>query len=782
MTAPKHKRTSTFRNILVASAAVASSGAWSADEGAADQGAQLQEIVVTAQRRTERLQDVPISAQVVGSRSLEQKNFNSLDDLTTIIPGVKVLDSGPTSNLYIRGIGSAGNPSFDQSVATFSDDIYHGRARMSLGNFLDLDRIELLKGPQSTFFGNNAIAGAINMVSKKPGDEFEASARALYGMFDTYAFEGAAGGPVSSSVGVRLALAENGTGGWIHDVYTDENTPKSHNQSARLTLVYHPSEDFDATLKIEGGNHATTGAPINNPLQITECPPPAPYTAAGFCSAALAQKVPTYPINDLGTLNAAAAGQGNWLSTFEDVLTVNYHQWNHTLTSVTGFYNYHFSENFNVDQTPANLLAIRSSEKYHQFSQEFRVASATGQRLEYLGGVYFQTDDLDPNPTSLTDTFRFLTPLLAGIPPIAPYLPLGQSESFTQTEHIYSVFGSVTWNVSDHLKLSAGLRGSDVQKTAGVHDFYGTATRDYGGIAPLPAGIVPIASSVLGPLPADFSGERSDHAWMPSGRLQYQFNPQVMGYFSYARGFKAGGFNGTDTTGNFATIPFKPEYVNAYELGLKSELLNNHLLVNVDAFRSNYSDLQTPVSLFTSSGVFVSVVNNAGASRTQGVELETQWVATESFRVAANASYIDAYYLTYPNGPATLAEQFAGAHSRDLSGRPTGVSPPFSASVTASYSRPMTNALNLLVELGPYFSSAYNMADDPLQHQGAYVRLDARLGINSADGHWGIDVIGKNMTDRQIYTSIIGSTIATGTLYVTREEPRNVAVQVRYRY
>src|SRR5258708_2167586 len=148
-------------------------------------GTELQEITVTAQKREQRLQDVPISAQVVSGRTLTQRNLTSLDALTETVPGVFVLDQGPASELHIRGIGSGRNASFDQSVATFEDDIYHGRSRMSLATFLDLDRIDVLKGPQSTFFGNNGIAGALNLVTRKPGDTFDASVRALYVRFGT---------------------------------------------------------------------------------------------------------------------------------------------------------------------------------------------------------------------------------------------------------------------------------------------------------------------------------------------------------------------------------------------------------------------------------------------------------------------------------------------------------------------------------------------------------------------------------------------------------------------
>jgi iron complex outermembrane receptor protein len=179
-----------WHGLLVISSVTATLGAvpWvaAAADTSADQGAQLEEIIVTAQKREENLQNVPISAQVIGSQALAVQNHNSLEELTETVPDVHVSTGAWANNLFIRGIGSGQNPSFDQSVATFVDDVYMGRSRMIGASFLDVERIEVLKGPQSTFFGNNAIAGALSIVTKKPGDTFDVSARALYGMYGQY--------------------------------------------------------------------------------------------------------------------------------------------------------------------------------------------------------------------------------------------------------------------------------------------------------------------------------------------------------------------------------------------------------------------------------------------------------------------------------------------------------------------------------------------------------------------------------------------------------------------
>jgi len=743
---------------------------------ATDETNTLQEVTVTAQRRTERLQDVPISVQVVTGQTLAEQNHNSLEDLTQTVPDVHVGPSGATSDMYIRGIGSGGNESFDQSVGLFIDDIYHGRSRTTQATFLDLDRIEVLKGPQSIFFGNNAIAGAVSIITKKPGDTLDGFARALYGEYGQYAAEGAVGGPINDKFGARAALTFNGGDGWIKNVNTGEHVPHVHDMAGRVTLLFKATEDLEASLKIEGSKHREAGAAFSGqPMQIVNCPPPAPITA-NFAGPGCAQylSVGGLPTGFDNNRTGDDPGQGNDLSTFENVLTINYHRWGHTLTSVSGFYNYHFDLQFGNDGTPLTLLTTEAPEKYHQFSQEFRVASAAGQAIEYLAGAYFQTGDTF---FGLENNYFFATPFVPPSSPLAAYLPLGRNITLSQTEHSYAVFGSVTWNATERLKLSGGVRGSWVDKSYTQNLFYGTGTQPYGGFVPLPAALESPSGFFGQGVPGTLNGDRSDQAWMPSVRMQYKIDPQAMIYASYARGFKAGGFNGTDTSGVAANQPFAPEHVNAYELGLKSEWLNDTVLVNLALFRSDYNDLQVAINqLPAGGGPAALLVKNAATSRAQGVELEGQWVASRDFRLGANIAYLDSYYVSYPNAGSTIVQLFNGIQVQDLSGRPTEFAPRWNGSVYAAYTAVLSGAYRLTTQLSPYFSSSYYLhdSDDPFFQQGGYVRLDARLSLENPDRHWAVDLIGRNLTDRNILAAL-------GSFYTaSKQQPRTVAVQARF--
>lgn len=763
---------------MAMSAAAAAQAA--APDGAVSNG-QLAEVVVTAEKRKENIQDVPISAQVVGGTALTSQNLNSLVDLSQTVPSLHISSGAASADMYIRGIGSGAQQSFDQSVGTFVDDIYYGRARMSADTFLDVQQVEVLKGPQTTFFGNNAIAGALNIITNKPTDDFDASARALYGSDGQYAAEGAVGGPLSQTVAVRVAGIVDGGTGWIKDVATDRYGPREYDDAGRVTFAFHPGSAFDATLKLEAAKNQQSG---DLDLQLVNCPPKAPFTAGAFCQAAIAAGVPSYVPDHVGTLEADAPGQGTFLSTEEAELTANYHGGTDTLSSVTGYYRYNYNQNLELDVTPVPGATVMAPEQYDQFSQEIRLASPSNQTIEYLLGGYLQIDRLSYQQDN---NFPFLTPVFESIPAFSaldPYLPVSQDFDYSQPEHVYSVFGSASWNVTDRWKLTAGLRGESDEKTFLRTFNYGTATQTYGGDVPLPQSVAGLPAAALSTPPGTLSGARKDRDWMPSANVQYRFDPEAMGYFSFSQGFKAGGFNGSDTTGLAANMPYQPEHVNAYELGIKSRLLDDTMLMNLDVFRSDYRNLQVVVEEDYSTGNGVAVVRNAASSRSQGVEYEGEWVANKHLRLGANITYLNSRYVSYPNAAPTALEQIQGFGAQNLSGLPTEYAPLWSGSVSGTFETSLSNGLGFSAALMPYFTSSYYVlsSEDAASLQPQYVRLDARLTLESADGRWGMDLIGKDLTDRQVISFATIAPTSPGSYFVSEEERRNVAIQVRYHW
>ena len=763
----------------------------------------LEEIVVTARKRSENLQDVPISAQVISGQTLADNSIRSLTELSQSLPGIQLNGTAASGQFFIRGIGSGANLTFDQSVGTFIDDIYHGRTRVAEEAFLDLDRIEVLKGPQSTFFGNNAVAGALNIVTAKPTDTFGGSVRALYGQYGQYAGEGMLNIPLNSDLAVRIAAIGDGMSGWAKDPYAGHDQPDQNNKAGRITFLYRPSDDFDATLKVEGGtNHDSDGGVEGN------CPTPLPITTPGnLCGQELKAG---YTLGVSNFRDTTDGGEGVDLSTFEDVLTVHYHVGEDTLTSVTGFYNYHFTETVDADGSPLQLVNLEVGEAYHQFSQELRIASPQGQTVEWLAGLYLQDDHLNGNATQLSDYYQSATVNSnAAYAALRPYLPLGTSGPYEQSQHSYAAFAALDWNITDQLKVGAGLRGSWVYKSAANDAYDGTAGATYGDIIPLPtAALQTLASKLLGPIKPAWTAKNSYNAGMPSAEIDYKIVPTVMAYATYARGFLAGvptdvGY--VQPLTGVAVPPILPERVNAYEVGLKSSLFEDHVRLNADVFRSNYTDLQVANFIIGPSGP-VSSITNAGSSRTQGVELSGEWVLN-GFRFQTAVTYLNARYLSYPNVTLTAAETFchvaANAKTasclaafpdgtpteQDLAGQPTSFAPTWSGSVTASYTATLPRGYHFITETDVNATTNYFYGnggnDDPELKQPGYARLDGRLTLEGPNGHWAVDVILKNLTDKIIFLGGAGGTAvpaSSGSTLLQVDQPRNVAVQGRYQW
>jgi len=752
------------------------------------QQAGVSEIIVTAQRRSEPLQKVPVSVQVVQGKELQATNRNSLQDLGQTLPAVHIVNSGNEANtLNIRGIGSGGqNPAFDQSVATFIDDVYYGRSRMIQSTFFDVDHIEVLKGPQSTFFGNNAIAGALNISTKKPDDRFDGYARVLYGMYGQFAAEGATSVPLTDTLSMRVAGTFNGQNGWITNVNTQERAPHDRNVAGRVTLRWHPTTNFDATLKAEIGHDRTTGATSDTPGQFTDCPAPAPYKSSAikqYCPYALAAGTPLGLDNNL---NAGLAGQFADLKTDQELLTMNYHLGGTTLTSVTARYGYNFvahQDNAGVSSTPLSTISF-APEHYRQFSQELRITSPTDRKIEYLAGLYYQTDDLresiignDPYTTPYLPYYASLG-LLTKAQLAVIGTPVGFNVSFNQKETVESAFGALNWNATDKLKFNLGLRGTRVHKDFVGSIVYGQGIGNYADIAPYPIAVQQSLSFFLG-APGSYPYKLTDSALLGSAGFQYQITPAIMTYFTFSRGFKAGGFNATSPTpiGGVLAPSFGPEHVNSYEAGFKSNLFGKHLRLNIDLFREDYSDLQVN-SLVQLAVNSVIAVANAASSRSQGVEVEAMWAPDRHFRLSANVTYLDAYYTSYPNAAATYLQKASGRQTQNLTGRPLDFAPRWSGSINAEYRQNLGKGYKLSAAFGPFFQTKYyNSAgtDDSNFLIAGNVRLDGKITFESLNGRWAVDVIGKNLANAVIPVSY-GTNDAPG----GKEEPRNVAVQLRY--
>ena len=735
--------------------------------------ASLDEIVVTAQKREQGLQDVPISITVIDGEQISKGNIENMADLSAQIPSVTISEAAAGDQLFIRGIGSGINPGFEQSVGLFIDGIYFGRGRQSLGLLSDLERVEVLKGPQSTYFGNNTIAGAVNITTKKPGTEWEAYVNSLYeAEHEEVDLQFGIGGPVNDQLGVRIAGRYRDIGGWLENTHTNSDVPEKESWTLRGTVVYMPVNELEITLKLDGSHIDAVG----NNYQISPC------VNAGSCL--FQQAIPGFEDNfddikqdgavpDAIAPNASFTNDNHQQDSFNFMGNINYNRNGLSLISVTGFTSFDDDRN-NVDPDfgPAPLSRSPRTQEFDQISQEFRIESSTSEKLEYVAGVYWQTSDLD-----FTDDLTFVP--AGGIGRVVHH----------QDEETTALFGAATWHLRHTLRATAGLRWSKVEKEV---------ERDFTIVAldGSPAGVAVLGtfSALLdfAPHPNTLSFNREDDDATPSLNIEWDVADEIMLYGGYAQGFKAGGFDALSrsparTPAEFArfteAINFAPETVDAYEVGIKTKLFDGSVTLNGALFRSDYEDLQ--VSTF--DGVSGFLVGNAGESRTQGVEVDISWAATEDLLVDFSFVYLDAKYIDF----ATAQCRFANPRPNPdipgvciLSGEPLLFSPELSGVFNLDYTRPLNNGYQLGFGLDLIFSDEYFVAadNDPNTLQDDFVKLNASISFGPADEKWSFSLVARNLTDEFTTTQGNDTPATPGSYFFNLNRTRSIALQARYNF
>lgn len=776
------------------SAAPAAKPAGQAPENSPEPKLVVEEFIVTAQKREQRLDDVPLSISLVDGDRIVAQGIRNLEELSSTVANLKIAQGGQADQLQVRGVGSGFNPGFEQAVATFVDGLYRSRSRATRAGLFDLERVEVLKGPQSTFFGNNAIAGALNITTKKPGDSFVTNTSGLYSPDDgEYNVEVGASLPVSNALAMRVAAKVAGMDGYITNISTGDKNPQLDDKLGRVTLVYKPSDAFDVTLRSEYGDLDDKGT---FDYELLNCPADAAFGApAGSCARYISVVGAANVEDDLDGVSTA----GNNFFKYEyseSGLTANVRFGGHVLTSVTGFFHHEMdlwqqgtgvavSSPFNP---AAPFQGVSNNEELNQFSQELRLSSATGNLIDYMVGLYYQRSDIDFENVVAQYNQNFgagagLAPFFRSGDLVATH-PRSQQDDDNK-----SAFAALTFNFGESTRLNLGARYSDVDKTFTRTTEIGTAgvipNVDNFVAAPL-AGQALIAPRIRASIVPLTNLKHSDSKLMPSASLQYDFTEDAGAYLSYTNGFKAGGysFNASATTD---TGEFDAETVDAYELGFKAAWFGRRLTTNIAVFDMKYSDLQetTAVSV-PGSTVFSFVVTNVAESTSRGVELGVHWRPTSQFTLATELAYLDAQYDKFSPASCTALQsvQTPTNCTQDLSGRTRTYAPKYSGSLSGEYRWPITANLQLSTAANVYYTDDYFFQAnlDPSLMQEAYAKVGARLAIASADDDWEIAVIGKNLTDKTttgFRQSVAGS---SGSIVALTDRPRSIAIQGRYRW
>ncbi len=563
----------------------------------------FEEIVVTSRKREESLQDVPLSVQAFAGVDLERNRIDNVEDLIGTVPGLSVssnvLSPGKDFlNLVLRGVGSqsAGAP----AVGTFVDGAYVPALSFDVA-FMDVERVEVLRGPQGTLFGRNTQGGALNIVLRRPDEESRGRVAFTFDEFETYRAQAAVSGPLSETVYGSIALDASSTDGYLKNTVLDESADDQTRFAGRLALRYAPTESFEINLAIDGSQReGLDGFPgVTRGSEDFE-------VRSDF------QQDGEYE-NYGGALNV------DWMIGSVDVKSIT------AFREVTTFLPFDFDGS---PERGPNVHDLQSEQSV--LSQELRASGSYGENLNWLVGAYiFKEDSLTDRAYELADVDAF---------PGGIFIDK-QIQDISRDG--YALFADITWQLMDRMELSAGVRFSDESVDSEV-------TLDY----TLP-GIVTIVDAGTASI--------SETNVSPTASLRYEFTDEITGYARYARGYRAGGFPYAPASAS-TNISFEAESSDNYEIGLKGNVLDNRLRFDISVFQVDISDQQLSTIVFLNGdpNLPVASVGNAGKSRSKGFEVQMQARPAANFELSANIGLTDAKYIDYVDtvGLSRAGEEF----------------------------------------------------------------------------------------------------------------------------
>ncbi len=757
----------------------------------------IKEIIVTARKRQETAQDVPVAVTAISAEQIASRDITSVEKIAAIAPQFNVgrASNGSGAQLTLRGIGSSSTSiGIEQSVAVVVDGAYYGQGRVIQEGFFDLARVEVLKGPQALFFGKNATAGVISITTADPTPTPEFQIKGGYEFrSQQWRVEGYASMPLTETLGIRLAARYSKMeGGYYRNVaddivYTEVDSasvlaggngdPTSHiaapaahkapgeeeflargtlkwEPTSRLTVSLKGSVDFNtvnnsswnyvafacgngSTSQLNGyacGKHFITHQ-NNMPVDV----------AAGFPFAKKDGSLYNRYRSAAGTLNVTYDADQVQLS------SVTNYQWNNNRWACAC----DFQSSNSAGGSGSNWATENSSWK--AFSQEFRALTQFDGPFNMMLGMLYQKTRRDFEQYVLTGgVSNSAAP--AGLEHVAT-----AKTSFTKGETM-AVFGQITYKILPTLELAGGARYSDETKNSYFTQFYNnplvtTIFRDQ--FDPDGLGVV--------------TARQHFTNWSPEATLTWKPTEDLMVYGAYKTAYKSGGFSNGGINSKFSTDPtadltFDPEKAEGFEVGFKSTLLNRQLRFNVTAFNYKYKNLQVD---FFNSPIFAFQTLTADA-RTKGIEAEFQFApnAVPGFDLHGSVNYDKARYTDFPLAPCYAGQtpaqgcNLAGNSRQDLGGQTLSVAPRWTGNLGVNYEMSVGQTMKLGLNVDAKYSGSYlaSAFGNPLSRQGKYVTLDAGLRFGAEDDNWQLAVIGKNLTNRFYVTGVVdGPSTGSGT-------------------
>lgn len=661
-------------------------------------------IVVTARRREETLQDVPIAISAFSGETLAQQGAVDITALQQQTPNLTLqIARGSNSTLiaFIRGVGQQ-DPlwGFEPGVGLYVDDIYVARPQGAVLDIFDVERIEVLRGPQGTLYGRNTIGGAIKYVTKRLGHDFSGKVRGVYGSYDQVDLVGQVTLPIGEKLSIGGAVAYYNRDGYGKNLNTGKDQYDKDVIAGRISVEFEPSDGVffrlaaDKTVDKSNARHGTR--------------------LVGF--AGLPEFQPTASVYD----TRAGIGDDNKVETQGISLTGEIALSDElTFKTISAYRDGHTNTLIDFDNTSQPVLDIPAFYDDRQYTQEFQFLYE-GERLQGVFGVYY----LDGRASGAFDTVLGLANLTI-------------LTSGTVKTKSYAAFGDLVYDLTDQFSISVGGRYTSDKKTGSVYrqNFTGIRSPVFGN-----------ASAVPGLLRTNYTNSKTFDEFTPRVSLTYKPNTDLTLYASYSKGFKSGGF---DMRGDVVLTPstvngYKPETVDAYETGIKGAFLDRTLFVNLAGYYSDYKDQQVTIQVPAGASI-ASFVDNAGKSRIYGFELETRMVPSRHFSVTAAIGYTNAKfkkYLTYDLATKTYIDV---ANQRRLQNTPA-----WNGNVSATWSIDMAGG-SLALTPAISFRSDYHLFEvpTPLLDQDGYALADASVTWTSADDRFKLGVHGRNLTNKK---------------------------------
>jgi len=729
---------------LAPPAAVRAADAVATADADADSGTAVNELIVTARRQSERALDVPIPLSALSGDSLAKTGAYTLADVQSQVPALTAYNSNPrNSSVGIRGIGvSSASDGLDTSVGVYVDGVYLGRPGMALTDLIDVDQVEVLRGPQGTLFGRNSSAGVLNITTKAPSLTPGATVEASYGNFNYGQVRLSLTGPLlDDKIAARLTAFTTRRDGVLPNIKTGAAANSVNRSGARLQVLFTPDAKFSLKLSGEYSVEDDTccvsvlKSVLPDSVGATTARTKAALTALGYTPVASLDYTQNNAPQEMMTDQHAASAEAKYDLGFAD------------LTSISAYRYWHFHPLQDSDGTPLDIIQVNVAQtKDEQYSQEFRLASKPG-RLTWQAGAYlfhqklrdhYILNQFGYDASAFYTTYaRLANPAAAAITvaPGSQYL-----DDVVATTDSAAVFGQANFKLTDRLTLTAGVRYT--------HD------KRHGISISSTAGTPYTATSI--PFSYDVTVKNGNWSYLASG--SYKITDDAMVYVSYSTGYKAAGINLNSAVSAGIPLVLQPETVGDWEAGFKSSLFHHRVDFNIDAFTTRLNGLQANIA----PPGLKSYLANVGDIRAKGVEGEVDWHATETFDLGVNFSYNATRYISYTNPPAPVGVVLPAGTTASLTGRPVYQAPKWVVNANARYDFPARG------QYKPYIQGQYSyrsgvfgdVQDSPGAWIPGYSLVNARLGVHIGE-RYDVAVWVNNAFDKRYFQNL-GSTSITG--------------------